>query len=314
MLSLEPEVDALASAAAIDEPARTRLVALERREVFSLYDELRILLYLGVMLVVGAVGTYVARNYNRIGPIALTFVIFTLAIGCLAFAEARRRHWRGWTVTLADDYILLAGSLLLGIGAGFAETQFHIFGEAWKWHLLILATVYAAIAYRFDSRIVLSLSITSLAAWFGIDRDVDRLFSEGVTYGAKALTFAAVLGAWRVIHARLNGVRTFVPLLEHYAANLALIGSLILVFEHETHWGGVALAFLLAGGSIAIGFHQRREAFVFYGLLYGWIALSSVVVEDLLNEEALIFFYFIVSTIALVIAIYRIHRRFGEAA
>ena len=41
-------------------------------------------------------------------------------------------------------------------------------GPAWPLHLLVVAVFYGVLAYRFDSRILLSLALASFAAWRGL--------------------------------------------------------------------------------------------------------------------------------------------------
>jgi hypothetical protein len=40
-------------------------------------------------------------------------------------------------------------------------------GPYWPWHLLVVASAYAALAFRFDSKTLFSLALTSFAAWRG---------------------------------------------------------------------------------------------------------------------------------------------------
>ena len=57
MLSFEPEVIAARDAGAIDPPTAARLIAIERREIFSVHDELRALALIGAMLIITGVGS-----------------------------------------------------------------------------------------------------------------------------------------------------------------------------------------------------------------------------------------------------------------
>ena len=70
---------------------------------------------------------------------------------------------------LAFDYVLYLGCLLFAVELGYIESQFHPFGAAWDHSLLIAAAVFFALAYRFDNRFVLSLALSQLAGWFGVE-------------------------------------------------------------------------------------------------------------------------------------------------
>src|SRR5262249_2206257 len=66
------------------------------------------------------------------------------------------------------DYVLLLGVLLAGSDLAYVETQFRVLGPDWAYHLLVLSLLAATAAFRFDSRVVLSLALSSFAAWRGL--------------------------------------------------------------------------------------------------------------------------------------------------
>ena len=66
------------------------LIARERRDVVSLYGELRFLTWGGVMLIMIGVGIVVAKHLDEIGPVAITALIAIAACACYAYAIARR--------------------------------------------------------------------------------------------------------------------------------------------------------------------------------------------------------------------------------
>ena len=82
MISLEPEVVGLRRSGAIDEATAARLVAVERREVVSVYGELRFLTWGGVMLIVSGVGVLVSKHLDKIGPVAIAAAIGIASLAC----------------------------------------------------------------------------------------------------------------------------------------------------------------------------------------------------------------------------------------
>src|SRR5512140_3243785 len=157
MLTYEPELSRLRDGGAIRPEAADLLIALERRERFSVYWELRLASYVAVLMIATGVGIFVKNHYEDIGPLAIMAVIGVAAAGCYAFSYRRLR--RGSPESAAADYVLLLAALLLSADVGFAESQYHFLGSAWPRHLLLLAAVHAATAYIFRSRIVLSVAI-----------------------------------------------------------------------------------------------------------------------------------------------------------
>ncbi len=69
---------------------------------------------------------------------------------------------------VAADYLLLLGVLLVGSDLAYVESRFRFLGPNWAYHLLVLSAIALAAAYRFDSRVVLSLGLSSFAAWRGL--------------------------------------------------------------------------------------------------------------------------------------------------
>jgi hypothetical protein len=155
----------------LSEAQAAPLLRAARREIVSVELELRVLLYAGVLLVTTAVGLFLEQNHDRIGPSAIATLLGVAAAACFVFAW-RRLPAFSWQSTvgphLAADYVLLLGVLLVAADLAYVETQFRVLGPHWPNHLLVVAMLALGAAYRFDSRTVLSLGLTSLAAWRGV--------------------------------------------------------------------------------------------------------------------------------------------------
>ena len=82
MHTLEQEIRTLRADGVIDDATAASALALDRGEVFSLHLELRATLYAGVLLVMAGVGIVLARNFDRIGPVAILLVILLAAAAC----------------------------------------------------------------------------------------------------------------------------------------------------------------------------------------------------------------------------------------
>ena len=144
---------------------------MARGELVPIRAELKALLYAGVLVSLTGVGLFVKRYHDRLGPVAIASVLGAGALACLVYALRRSPGFsRGETVSphLAADYVLVLGALLVASDLAYLEKQFRFLGERWPYHFLIVAIVYFLLAYRFDSRAVLSLALTSFAAWRGV--------------------------------------------------------------------------------------------------------------------------------------------------
>jgi hypothetical protein len=301
MISLEPEIVGLRQSGAIDEATAARLIAAERREIVSVYGELRFLTWGGVMLIVSGVGVLVSKHLDKIGPVAIAAAIGIASLACYAIFVWRRRSGRQH---LADDYVLLLAALLASADVGYIESQFHLLGSNWQRHFLLLAVLHGVTAYLFNSRLVLSLSITALAAYIGIERKVEAVFDSGVDFAVRAFICAATLMVWRAVQRK----REFAPVFDHAAANLAFWGSIGLLASDDTRLLGCAIALVLAAFCAWHGFRRGEEAFVIYAYVYGAIAID-VQIGTWLHEEALILIYLILSTIAVIVGLFVTHAR-----
>jgi len=291
-----------------DEPATAGadplLVAAERREVFSLFAEVRAASYIAVALVTTGVGIVIKNNADRIGPLTIIAVLLIAAAACYAYAL--RAGLRGLERSIAGDYVLLLGALLVSSAVGYAEAQFHLLGENWSRHFLFLALFHTATAYLFDSRLVLSAALASLAAWFGADA---KTADAGAAFGSRALLCATLVALLRLA----NRHRPFDATYEHFAANLAFWGALSWSFTSEMRWIGVGVALALAALVVWRGLRGGGEAFVIYAIVYATIAFDVGVVS-LTKEPALSFLYLLVSTPVAIVILFVVYRRLKERA
>jgi hypothetical protein len=291
MYTLEVECLELGDAGIVDARTVSRALAVERGEIFSVFGELRFALYASVVGVSSGVGLLLRAHLDRIGPLGLVIGVGVAAALC--YAIAIRTRLRGELRSIGGDYLLLLGALLLSADLGYAELQFHWLGVQWSWHLLMLAALHALTAYLLGSRLVLSASLASLAAWFGIDAHFNGLLQQGDAVrqaGADALVCAGAIIAWRAVHRRLGGAAGFVAVFEHVAANLAFWGALALTFASGTRLAGTALLLVIAAVAIRKGLGNRDEAFVVYGVGYtavGLCYLETHLVRDYLGAAVL---------------------------
>ncbi|MGB7739117.1 MAG: hypothetical protein WBM03_08375, partial [Steroidobacteraceae bacterium] len=91
MHTLEPELRTLHAEGVIDDATASRALARDRGDVFSLHQELRATMYAGVLLVMAGLGLVLARNLERIGPLAIVLALALAAAACGVPAVRARR-------------------------------------------------------------------------------------------------------------------------------------------------------------------------------------------------------------------------------
>lgn len=316
MLSFEPEIERLRPL--LGERAADLLIARERREVFSLYPELRILAWIGAMLVASAAGLFVKNNYERIGPIAIAAIVGAAALACYAWVWSRRRR-----ATIVDDFILVLGALLVSADVAFIETQFHLLGGGWHRHLLLLAIAHGVTAYLFESRAVLSLSISALAGWLGIEQNrIDLIANSPTMFAGRAFLCALLLIGWRAVDRRLRPLPAdaeereridFAPVFEHFAGLLALAGASSLLFEDYSRQIGCLVTMAIATAIIYWGIRRKSEPFVLYAFVAAVIAFDVLLISTIASRsQAAVFFILVLSTIGAIGALIAIHANFRK--
>ena len=153
-------------------PEQQRLLAgLACGEPFSLFLELNILLYAGVLAFVGGLGWTVSTWSRQLGDVLILTVLSALLGGCLWYCFSRAPAWSADAVSspsLIFDYVLYLGCLIWSVELAYFESRFGLLSGQSDLYLLATAGFFFFLAYRFDNRFVLSLALSSLAGWFGL--------------------------------------------------------------------------------------------------------------------------------------------------
>lgn len=241
-----------------------------RRELVSVRLEIRAALYVGVLLVTSGVGLFLKENHERIGPAAIGIAIALVAAACLAWASRRSAPFTFSEATSAHpafDYVLLLGALLVAADLAYLEAQLKLLGGNWPWHFLVVAVFYLLLAYRFDSKMLLSLALASFAAWRGI-----AVSLAGTSLGAgeparlriEALACGALFVALGVAATRWRKKAHFEDVYVNAGLLLVFGGLLSGVFgDRRDRWGVWLLALLLAAAAAGIAAYRAKRTLPF---------------------------------------------------
>jgi len=296
----------------ISQAQHDTLAALVRKQRVSVYFELSALLYLGVLSFVGGLGWTMRAYVVNLGDAAILSVLSAIVAAAFYYCFAKAAPYANSEVespNLALDYVLYLGCLVLSAELGFVEYRFHIF-DNWHHHLLIVSVIFGALAYRFDNRFVLSLSLSSLAGWLGLrisGFDVvsaDPLRFTALIYGA----FVAGIGTWL----SGQGIKAhFLDVYLHLATHVVLAALASGIGEPGMGLAYLAALLSLCGAAIVLGLRYRKFAFVTYGILYGYGAISFKLLE-VIGGPTEIFFYGVITGTIVLIALVVLARRFGR--
>src|SRR5689334_10518366 len=150
----------------INDGQHALLSSYVRRERFSLFVELSALLYVGVLSIIAGLTLTFQDYIDRLGDVAILSILMILMAVSFGYCFIKTRPYSNHEVeapTFAFDYVLYFACLVFSSTLAFLQTRFNVF-EGWNAHLLIASLVFGVLAYRFDNRFVLSLSLSTLAA------------------------------------------------------------------------------------------------------------------------------------------------------
>jgi hypothetical protein len=291
------------------------LAGLVRGEPFSLFLELNILLYSGVLAFVAGLGWTISTWSQQIGDVLVLTVLSAILVTCFWHCFSRAPAWsRAETPAPSPifDYVLYLGALVWSLELTYVEARFHVLSGQLDSYLLVTAGLYFFLAYRFDNRFVLSLGLSSLAGWFGLSISRWSAHPDGA-YRQYALLYCFLVGVGGAMLQRRGLKPHFFGTYLNVVANVLFWALLSGVFKREDY-GLWFLALVLAcGASVAWGLARRQFAFVAYAAVYGYIGVSSLFLREI-NGDTAVLSYFVVSGVAMLVALIQIGRRFGRQA
>jgi hypothetical protein len=268
---MQPEVvsaiENLRTEGVLSDGGADALLPAARGEIVSIRAELKTLLYAGVLLTVSGVGLFLKVNHDRLGPAAIASLLAAASAACFFFVFRRSAPF-SWGVAasthVAADYLLLLGVLLAGSELAYVETQFRFLGADWPYHLLVLSALAFAAAYRFDSRVVLSLALSSFAAWRGLSTRFP--FEVRTTGGLSEARWNALLTGGLFLAAAAVSVRTrrkphFEGVYAGFGWLLFFGGLLSGVFDTGNTWPLWAAAAVVVAVAVVVFAYRRRRAF-----------------------------------------------------
>jgi hypothetical protein len=291
-----------------------------RGSLVSVRLEIRVLLYVGVLLLTSGVGLLVVERHRDIGPLAIAGSVTLAAAACLVWV-ARQAPPFSWEAvpspSVAFDYVLLLGLLLLASDLAYVEAQFTLLGPSWTHHLLVVGVVYLLAAYRWDSQTVLGLALTTLAAWRGVSvslvsgslgtGDVGELRPNALALGALYVAAAA-------LSVRLERKAHFEAVFGN-GGLLLLLGALVSgVLGSPSAWR-VWLITLLAVAAVVMwaSFRLGRSLYFALGVLSAYVGLLRLVFAPFRHEASSVpFLVAALLGIGGLAVIFAAHRRMAE--
>jgi hypothetical protein len=291
----------------------TLLAGLSRGDPFSLFLELNVLLYAGVLAFIAGLGWTITTWSNQLGDVLILATLSALFAACFWYCFSRAPAWtpaETASPSLIFDYVLYLGCLTWSLELTYIENRFHVLSGQWDLYLLATAVLFFFLAYRFDNRFVLSLALSSLAGWFGLT--ISHLPThQDSTYRQYAILYSLVVTAAAVVLQRFRLKPHFFGTYLNIAANVLFWALLFGVFESQGYGKWLPALLAACAASLTWGITRREFSFVAYAAVYGYIGISSILVRNI-HGDTTIFSYFLVTGIAMLVMLVVIARRFAR--
>ena len=293
----------------------TLLAGLARGEPFSLFLELNILLYAGILAFVAGLGWTVSTWSHQLGDFVVLTILSAMLAASFWYCFSRAPAWSASETpspNLVFDYVLYLGSLIWSVELAYLEKRFHLFSGQQDFFLLATAGLFFFLAYRFDNRFVLSLALSSLAGWFGLTIS-HWPSSHDPAYRQYAILYSLLAGGAGAA-LRHRGLKAhFFGTYLNIAANVLFWALLSGVFQRQGYF--VWLLCLLAAclASLVWGLARRQFSFVAYAAVYGYVGISEILIRDM-QSLTTIMSYFFITGFAMLILLILVARRFGREA
>lgn len=293
------------------------------RRIVSLYFDLRMLLYAGVLLFSTGIGILIYKNIGEIGHLVAIGALMILTAACFVYMfrkGPRYHHQEVEGPTPFFEYVVLLGSLLLITVQGYLQFKYELLTENLGISTLISAAVFFVVAYRFDHLGVLSLGITALASFFSITLSPTKWYSgdflEGQHLYLTAIFFGTGLALAALFLERKNIKAHFTFTYLNFALLIFFAGTLsgMLIEEGRMIW---YLLLVYAGVVFAWFSARRRRSFLFllYASVAGYMATTYLLSETVMrNAEVLWFYYSILSCGGFVYFIVKYRNYFSRNA
>jgi hypothetical protein len=285
-----------------------RIDTFYRERPFSLFWEVRSLLYLGIVGLSTGLGILIYRNIDTIGHQTILVLMLLACAACFRYCARKAAPFtRGQPPAESwADYMLLLGVLLFGGFTGYLQFQYSVFGTRYALALILPSSFYLFLAYRFDHRGVLQLAISGFCAAAGVATTPLAAFRGNVFSHTTPVVTGLLLGGLLVLAGALSDKRDFK---RHFAfgyLNFGMHLSMVSAYIGMALGDGAAkwiYALLLAAFTAVIWTYARRMRsayFLLFAVLYGYAAFTYAVMHWVLrsldsSDISIVLLYFILS-------------------
>ncbi|MDP5200570.1 DUF2157 domain-containing protein [Flavobacterium sp. DG2-3] len=299
--------------------------------IFSLNAELKLFLYLSVLLFTSGIGILIYENIDSIGHIAILSLLLIVIAVCFFYCVKYSKGFQKEETTFEHpvlEYLVLAGNILTCIFIGYLQFQYKPFGEHYGLATLVPTIVSFFCAYYFDNRSVLTIAITGLAAYVGLSVTPQTLLDNNDFYASQSLSYSAVmLGVllilWTIYSQRISLKTHFGLIFLTFALHIISIASISNLTNYDIlTW--MVFGVILAGSTYYFykaSYDQKAMSLYVFMILYAYIGGNIFVFRIFENVDFSDFWeifilllpaYFVASIVIFIKLIKNFHKEISE--
>ncbi len=291
------------------------LSAIVAKRRFSVFFELNVLLYLGVISLVAGIGWTIQTYAATMGAATVVTGLTILCLGSFTYCLSRAKPFSSRQMeapTFSFDYVLYLGCLSFAVELGYVEAQFHLLQGRWDYYLLLSSALFWILAYRFDNRFVLSLALSTFAGWCGVRVSHLGLMSSQ-DLRISALFYGAAIIAIGISLHRFGLKKHLTETYFHIAALVMFTSLFSALYKSQAALYFIGLI-TLATIAVIGGIHFRRFLFVAYAILFTYAGVSTEILRTSRMDSTGSLAYVAISGSIVVYIIVDLSRRFGREA
>lgn len=287
---------------------------IHSKKLFSVHQELKLFLYIGILMTITGAGLTVKQYFANLGDIVIISSLTLCFAAAFFYCFIKGNPFSADETAsphIAFDYILFFGCAFFSMDIAYIETQFHLLGDSWKSYLLISSGLFILLAYRFDNRLVLSMALSTLAAWFGFTLS-EYHFAFEKYYREYAILYGVIVLLLGGLLYRLRIKKHFFDIYLNFAVHFLCIALVSGVAEYKIFSLYFPALILACAALIFYSVKVRKFLYMLYAVVYGYIGISIVIVDQIYREIFLMFSYFIVTSLLVIGLIFVMSRKFKE--
>ena len=274
----------------ITENQYQEITAYRNLNIFSLNAELKLFLYLSVLLFTSGIGILIYNNIDSIGHIAILSLLLIIIVVCFYYCFKNSKGFQKRETTFEHpvvEYLALAGSILTCIFIGYLQFQYQPFGTNYRLATLIPTIVSFFCAYYFDNKSILTIAITGLAAFIGLSVTPQDLLNNSNFYQDQTLSYSAIiLGVllilWTIYSSRIQLKTHFNLIYLTFALHIISIAAISSLFDYFEY--GIWFLFLIVLAASSFYFYKishelKAISLYVFMIIYAYIGINIFLVR-----------------------------------